>query len=213
LSLTSYKVLIAGFLSLGILSSCATQPNPPVNNQSSHNASGYMSSLPDSGIYLKDRVSFSQKDPRWARQTMGGSNETLEREGCLVTATAMALVNLGYETDPHHLNASLKSVGGYTDTGGLIWAGVERVTRGQIRARYYTDVSDEIMDGCLADNYYPLVQYKLPSGLDHWVMVAGRAAQRIYIRDPLRPSQTPIIFTGNTDRFTAIRCVGPSSSN
>ena len=44
---------------------------------------------------LPDRVAFYQKDRRWAHEQLGHSDGTLGADGCLVTATSMALVNLG----------------------------------------------------------------------------------------------------------------------
>ena len=58
-------------------------------------------------LVLRDSVIYSQKDPRWATDKLGSTSDTMGSEGCLVTATAMALTNLGFKTNPKDFNARL----------------------------------------------------------------------------------------------------------
>jgi len=51
-----------------------------------------------------DRAAFLQKDPRWGSEQLGKSSDTMASDGCLVTATSMALANLGFQTTPSDLN-------------------------------------------------------------------------------------------------------------
>ena len=159
-------------------------------------------------LALPDRVAFAQKDPRWARNTLGGSGEPLETDGCLVTATAMALGNLGFDTDPGDLNTRLKSVGGYTSRGWLIWSGIDRATNGHATARYYDTVSDDIIGECLRDGFYPLASFDLPNGRTHWAVILQQSMQGYHMRDPLHPSGQPLIFPQGAEGFKAVRCVG-----
>ncbi len=163
-------------------------------------------------LSLPDRVSYAQKDPRWAREALGGSGESLASDGCLVTAAAMALGNLGYKTDPGDLNKRLKKAGGFTKQGWLIWSAIGTVTEGGAKARFYNTVSADIIDGCMADGYYPLARFILPNGRSHWAMIVSKSKLGYHMRDPLHPSRQPLIFPRGVDAFKAVRCVGPSAA-
>lgn len=163
---------------------------------------------PPGVLSLADRTAFSQKDPRWASHAMGGSGDLMETDGCLVTAAAMVLGNLGFETDPGDLNKRLKANSGYTDQGWLIWSAIGKVTDNQATARYFDDVSSEIIEGCMADGYYPLARFILPNGRSHWAMIVRKSQYGYHMRDPLHPSDQPLIFPRDVDAFKAVRCVG-----
>lgn len=160
------------------------------------------------GLSLPDRVTYSQKDRRWAGQRMGGSGATMEKEGCLVTAASMALTNLGYSIDPGTLNDRLKKNKGYTKSGLLIWDGIARVTRGQYKARFHESVSPEIIQSCIADGYYPIARFILPNGRTHWSLIIRQTGKGYFMRDPLHPSRKPLLFAKGVDGFQAIRCIG-----
>lgn len=159
-------------------------------------------------LSLPDRTAFAQDDPRWAAHKMGGSGGSLASEGCLVTATAMALGNLGFHTDPADLNKRLKSSNGYTGRGLMVWSSIDKITDGKATARYYDNVSAEIIDGCMADGYYPLARFILPSGRSHWALILKKSKQGYHMRDPLHPSRRPLIFPKSVDAFKSVRCVG-----
>lgn len=192
-----WKYIALGFGCL--LTACSSTPKPDTTAEYT----------PIPGKYsLDDRVSFYQKDTRWASQTLGGSGESLETDGCLVTATAMVLGNLGYDTDPGDLNKRLKKADGYTKQGWLIWSAIDKVTEGGATARYYNEVSTDIIDSCIADGYYPLARFILPNGRSHWGMILSRSKDGFHMRDPLHRSKEPLIFPAGVDAFKAIRCVG-----
>lgn len=189
--------ILLTFLAAGTLAACGTSPEP----------------LPKMGpkeMSLPDRTAFSQKDPRWANDRMGGSGASMEAEGCLVTAAAMALSNMGFQTNPGDLNKRLKQKGGYTGSGQLIWKGISDVTNGKAQARFYTTVSNDIIDGCMADGYYPLARFTLANGRTHWAVILHRNKNGYYMRDPLHPSKRPLLFPRGVDAFEAVRCVGPA---
>lgn len=214
--LMSWRVLIMfGFISL---TACATpRPYPPHPGPYTPPPAGQPTPDPVSpapltprfiGPQLPDTIIFSQKDPRWAHHAMGGSGASLENEGCLVTATSMALTNLGHPIDPSRLNSGLKTNKGYTGSGLLIWNAIDRVTNQQMTSRFYKDYHVSHIDQCLADGFYPLTRFRLPSGRTHWGMVLGRTDKGFRMRDPLHVSAEPLIFPNDGDGFTAVRCVG-----
>lgn len=157
---------------------------------------------------LPDRIAFYQKDKRWAEEKLGRTNDTLASDGCLVTAAAMALANLGFQTNPADLNKRLTHTDSFTSRGWLIWDGIRRVTAGKATARFYKSVDIEKIDQCMADGYYPLVQFYLPNGRSHWAMILDRSDKGFHMRDPLRRANQPLIFPHSVEKFRALRCVG-----
>lgn len=182
-------------LSLLYLSACGTRSTQPDTHVSTNYA-------------LRDTAAYLQKDPRWSQDKLGGSGDTMETDGCLVTATAMVLTNLGLQVTPGELNSHLKRTNSYTSRGWLVWSGIEKVTQGRAKAQYFETVSDEIIMGCIRDGAYPLVRFILPNGRTHWAMILHRDARGYHMRDPLRASRAPLIFPGDSSRFKAVRCVG-----
>jgi len=171
-----------------------------------------LQSKPKAGLELPDKVHFLQTDRRWSHHRLGGTNESLESDGCLVTAVAMALVNLGFQTNPGDLNQSLKDYGGFNSRGWLVWSGLERATAGKAKTVFYNrkDIQDNKNDvrACLAAGYYPLVKFNLPSTQTHWVMVIKDTKQGFYIRDPMVDSRRPIPLSSRTKTIDAVRCIG-----
>lgn len=161
-----------------------------------------------SRLQLRDSVQFVQTDKRWAKQTLGGSQERLSSDGCLVTATAMALVNLGFRTDPGDLANRLKRSGGFTKQGWMVWQGLEKVTGGRAKTYFYKRKDDAVVRACMAAGYYPLVKFDLPNRRSHWAMVVRESGGAFFVRDPLINSQTPIPLTSRARGIDAVRCVG-----
>lgn len=168
-----------------------------------------MTPLPTGTLALPDRVAYLQKDARWASDRLGGTvNETLSTDGCVVTSTAMAMTNLGFAIDPGALNTALINSDSFTRQGWLIWDGVRKVSGGQIKAQYHDSVSFDIIDGCLRSGAYPLTRFILPNGRTHWAMIVARSSKGYHMRDPLRPSKSPLIFPRGAEAFKAVRCIG-----
>jgi len=199
--------LCIGTVGLVLLVGCSTSKTTPKTMPKS-------AQLPKAitGLVLPDKVQFLQTDRRWSGHRLGGSNESLESDGCLVTAAAMALVNLGFQTDPGDLNRNLKENGGFNSRGWLVWSGLERATGGKAKTVYYDrkDTQNNTHDvrACLAAGYYPLVKFDLPSRQTHWVMVVKDTEQGFYIRDPMVNSRTPIPLSMRTKTIDAVRCIG-----
>lgn len=157
---------------------------------------------------LRDSVAYSQKDPQWASDRLGATSDTMGRDGCLVTAAAMALTNLGFQTNPKDLNKRLTATKSYTNRGWLIWDGISRVTDGRAKATYYDKVDAETIDACMMRGDYPMVQFYLPNGRSHWAMIVKHDARGYHMRDPLRTSEKPLIFPAGIKGYRAVRCIG-----
>ena len=164
-------------------------------------------------LSLPDRAAFLQKDRRWASDQLGHTaSDTMGTDGCLVTASAMALKNLGFETDPGDLNRRLTASDSFTSQGWLIWSGISKVTSGKAKARFHTEVSEDIISSCMRDGYYPMARFVLPNGRTHWAVILKRDAKGFHMRDPLQPSSSPLLFPRGAEAFKAVRCIGLDES-
>lgn len=219
----TFRMLSIGFLLMG--AACASSP-APISTSSKTKARlatpsvSPMPSIPnrtkdlytplpkDWDYALPDRAVYNQKDKRWAKDTLGNTKDSMAAYGCLVTATSMALSNLGFQTDPKDFNARMTKVDGFTSRGWMVWSGIEKVTDGKATFKFYDTVSDDIIEGCMADGFYPLARFILPNGRDHWSMIVGRSSKGFHMRDPLRVSKQPLIFPRGSDAFKSVRCVG-----
>lgn len=70
-------------------------------------------------------TAFSQRDPRWAAETLGTGTLSIGQAGCLVTAAASMLATWGQETDPQRLNEYVKQHYGYVDDNLFVFASVD----------------------------------------------------------------------------------------
>lgn len=211
-----------------VLSACGSTPAPKSQNSS---AAGYypqgpstrapqMTPIPQSagfdydtrGLELPDRAAFLQKDKRWGRDRLGNTSDSMASDGCLVTASAMALKNLGFQTDPGDLNERLTQADSFTPRGWLIWSGISKVTGGKAKARFYNEVNEGIINGCLRDGFYPMARFILPNGRTHWAMIVKGDPRGYYMRDPLQPSRSPLLFPRGAEAFKAVRCIGLSET-
>ena len=98
---------------------CSTPLSPySVSYNSSH----------EGNLYLPDRASFIQKDKRWGFQRLGKTSDTIASDGCLLTASAMALTNLGFQLNPAKLNNALTRYDGFTSQGKLYLSNISFLT-------------------------------------------------------------------------------------
>ncbi len=202
--------LAAGLIASTLISACASTPKPATSTGPAPIA---QPSLPHTKMSLIDRSSFHQQDPRWSAVTLGGSGEPLESDGCLVTAAAMAMSNLGFQTNPGDLATRLKSVDGFTNQGWLVWSGIEKVSGGIASTRFYNNdgapsQTNAQTRACLADGFYPLVRFTLPSRSQHWAMVVAETSNGFYMRDPMVNSKLPIPLKSRASEIEAVRCIG-----
>jgi hypothetical protein len=121
---------------------------------------------------------FSQRDPRWANEALGtGGGQTIGQSGCLITALASGLVDLGVSTmNPRDLNDWLCQHGGFASGNLLIWSAVAPLG---VRLRDFVlcaatpapiaDIRAALASGCIV-----LAQVDaVPGGTvqQHWVRV------------------------------------------
>src|ERR1700751_1252243 len=146
---------------------------------------------PRGGRYFFHRVelgvsSFRQSDEKWAADPLGGieENGTLGGEGCAVAAAAMVFKFYGVQTDPQQLNWFLTTVDGYTDRGWLYWDRAAWFAPDHIKFAYEDLASYQLIDSNLTRGNPVIVRVRLPSGITHFVVIAGKDGFDYLIRDP-----------------------------
>ncbi|MBU0731303.1 C39 family peptidase [Patescibacteria group bacterium] len=126
---------------------------------------------------------FSQVDPAWSGNKMGGSSCTIGSSGCLMTCFTMALNYYGFRLNPADFNLWLESNGGYTS--GCLFASTDKIsefTNGSVTASqaYHSDIAG------LVDAGYPIAARFGGSGDgQHWVLIVGRSGDKYFVLDPL----------------------------
>ena len=145
--------------------------------------------VPHGGRYFFSRVeldvpSFRQGDERWRGDLLGPTENTLGAEGCAVASAAMVLASYGIDTDPQRLNAYLKTNGGFTERGWMYWEKAAELGAGHVRHAYEDLPSYELIDRNLAHGNPVIVRLRLPSGITHFVVLAGKDGFDYLTRDP-----------------------------
>ncbi|PYK40473.1 MAG: hypothetical protein DME60_07995 [Verrucomicrobia bacterium] len=146
---------------------------------------------PRGGRYFFHRVelavpSFRQSDEKWRDDPLGGieENGTLGGEGCAVAATAMVFKFYGVEINPQQLNWFLPSVEGYTENGWIYWDRAAWYAPERVRHVYEDLASYQLIDSNLARENPVIVRVRLPNGITHFVVIAGKAGFDYLVRDP-----------------------------
>ena len=146
---------------------------------------------PRGGRYFFHRVelavpSFRQWDEKWRNDPLGGveENGTLGGEGCAVAAAAMVFKFYGVEIDPQQLNWFLPSVEGYTENGWIYWDRAVWFAPDRVRHVYEDLASYQLIDSNLARGNPVIVRVRLPSGITHFVVIAGKDGFDYLVRDP-----------------------------
>jgi Peptidase_C39 like family len=146
---------------------------------------------PRGGRYFFHRVelavpSFHQAEEKWRDDPLGGveANGTLGGEGCAVAAAAMVFKFYGIHVDPQQLNWFLTSVDGYTERGWLYWDRAAWFAPDRVRHVYEDLPSYQLIDSNLSRGNPVIVRVRLPGGITHFVVIAGKDGFAYLIADP-----------------------------
>lgn len=133
---------------------------------------------------------FSQRDPQWKDQKLGGSNLTLGSSGCAVTAVAMLLSGWGYNETPESLNNKLKNNGGFMGAA-IVWGAVSSLYpkvryKNLIICRDSNAPLDEIRTSIDVGQPVLLeIDFSPQAGLQtHWVVAYAKAGNDFLVLDP-----------------------------
>ena len=141
------------------------------------------------GIYWPVRQelkvpAFAQGDPRWADDPLGPTSANLHAEGCALTSAAMVLASYGIDTDPRQLNRFLTTHDGFTPQGWLDWDKAAGFAPGRCEKAYEDAPSHARIDCNLLRGNPVIVRIRFPSGITHFVVIAGKDGYEYLIRDP-----------------------------
>jgi hypothetical protein len=169
------------------------------------------------GIRLPDFQPFKfplylQTDPRWSKQQIGGSEESIAAAGCTLCCLSMAFECHGIPMRPDKLNALLKASGGYTQKGWVIWKVVETVSGGQLKVDVPSAASHELIDTSLQRHNPVLAKVLLPGNVPHWVLIVGKNGNEYVIADPLTQNNDLESLTKFTSGVYAIRIIARARS-
>ena len=144
---------------------------------------------PSGGRYFFTRLElavplFRQADERWRGDLLGPTRNTLGGEGCAVASAAMVLASYGLDTDPGRLNAFLKTNAGYTPQGWIYWEKAAELAPERVRHLYEDLPSYALIDRNLAHGNPVIVRLRYPSGITHFVVIAGKEGFDYLTRDP-----------------------------
>jgi hypothetical protein len=146
---------------------------------------------PRGGRYFFHRIelavpSFRQGDEKWRDDPLGGvpENGTMGSAGCAVASAAMIFRSYGIDVDPQQLNWFLTGNGGYTDEGWLYWDRAAWWAPNRVRHVYEDLPSYELIDSNLARGNPVIVRVRFPSGVTHFVVIAGKDGFDYLVRDP-----------------------------
>jgi hypothetical protein len=131
-----------------------------------------------------DVPSFAQSDPRWGKELLGPTQNTLGAEGCAVTSAAMVLGFYGVDTDPSRLNAFLTQYAGYTDRGWLYWEAAAEYVPGRVRHAYEDLPSYRLLDSNLWKGNPVIVRIRPAGRGTHFVVVVGKRGWEYLAQDP-----------------------------
>jgi Peptidase_C39 like family len=146
---------------------------------------------PRGGRYFFQRVeiavpSFRQGDEKWSEDPLGGMEEngTMGTAGCAVASAAMVFKSYGINVDPQELNWFLTDTSGYTEQGWLYWDRAAWWAPERVRHVYEDLPSYQLIDSNLARGNPVIVRVRFPSGITHFVVIAGKEGFDYLIRDP-----------------------------
>ena len=128
--------------------------------------------------------SYRQNDPAWGKEPLGPSDDTLGSAGCAVTSTAMVLSSYGIDTDPLRLNEFLTEKEGYTPQGWIYWEKAADLASDVVRHVYEDLPSYRLIDSNLMRGNPVIVRLRQPSGMTHFVVIAGKDGFDYLTRDP-----------------------------
>jgi hypothetical protein len=144
---------------------------------------------PSGGRYFFQRVELAvpqlfQGDERWHHDYLAATDGTIGEEGCAITSIAMIFQFYGIDTDPQRLNWFLDTNGGYTPEGWVYWEKAALIAPDRVKHIYEDLPSYYLIDSNLARGNPVIVKLKLPDGVTHFVVIAGKEGWDYLIRDP-----------------------------
>lgn len=134
---------------------------------------------------------WSQRDPRWANDIMGSSGITMAQQGCLMTATAWVLKQLGFDIDPGRYNHLASTRGGYAPPNLMYWKFPEIIFKGKVERAEYRSFNgngwQSLVDSILDDGRIALAMVDMSprTGFQqHWIAIYKKDGNTYRFADP-----------------------------
>ena len=135
-------------------------------------------------------VRYSQQDPSWKSNLIGGGPDTIGYIGCALSCVAMYSSGWGYTETPATLNQKLTSSGGFIDES-IVWGAISRF-HPQVQSTGITLCSDRDaplaqIDASLAAGNPVIVEvdYSPDAGLQtHWILLYAKQGNDYLMQDP-----------------------------
>jgi len=122
---------------------------------------------------------YSQRDPRWCKQFIGYSTDTIGQVGCYISSIAMIWKKYGYDMDPSKYAANPNNF-----VAATAWGTSPEVPPG-FSTQQYSGYNRGILDGALAAGHPVIVQISMRSisGM-HFVVLKSGANGSYKMNDP-----------------------------
>jgi len=135
-------------------------------------------------------VRYSQQDPQWKNDKIGGGPDTIGYIGCALTCVSMYVSGWGYPETPGTLNKKLTARGGFIDEA-IVWGSVTGIYS-QVKSVGLTVCGNNDAPLAQIDSYLAAgnpviveVDYKPEPGLQtHWVLIIAKKDGDYVIQDP-----------------------------
>jgi peptidase C39-like protein len=135
-------------------------------------------------------VRYSQQDPQWRDNPIGGGPDTIGYIGCALTCVSMYISGWGFSETPASLNKKLNAHGGFSGEA-IVWSAVTGIYP-QVKSAGLTVCTDgdaplAQIDAALAAGNPVIaeVDYKPEPGLQtHWVLLTAKKGDDYVIQDP-----------------------------
>ncbi len=136
-------------------------------------------------------VHYSQQDPQWKNNTIGGGPDTIGYIGCALTCVAMYSSGWGFTETPGTLNKKLTSNGGYVDEA-IVWGAISKFypqikSTGLTICKTNTDAPLSQIDASMAAGQPVIVEvdFSPAAGLQtHWVVLYAKQGNDYLMLDP-----------------------------
>ncbi|MDP1614714.1 MAG: hypothetical protein Q8L68_02845, partial [Methylococcales bacterium] len=125
---------------------------------------------------------FSQRDARWASQTIGYSSENILEFGCLLTSVAIVGKKYGVNVDPSNIASNTERFYGSTAYMSLPWASIAgRNCHSKACNGQSINVDQELDNG----NYVIVGVGGCKNGGSHFVVLTQRDGSDYIMHDPI----------------------------
>lgn len=148
-------------------------------------------------------TAFRQDDAQWANDTLGNSNYTMEKSGCITTCIATAVSKGLDDTTPGELNTLFSENNVYDKDGNLQWQQLKSLG---YSADVLKSVSEKDIYTYLKNCQLPIVRVRVNGfGSFHYVLIVGVEDGEYICMDPLKDNLTKLSDYKN--RVYAVRVV------